>query len=94
MTEEKMSAAAGCCQKELPPVQMQCCPGNALPGLQATAPSLPSLEKLFDLQAVACARIGTINLLARAVPQALAFSSSNRHCNNNHRYLLTASLLL
>ncbi len=94
MTEEKMSTAQGCCQKEQPVVQMQCCPGNALPALQATPPSAQTLKKVLQLQLAPSVFFAEVSLLANVSYESSAPSSFNPHLNSNHRYLLSATLLL
>ncbi len=92
MREEQ--ATQGCCQKAQPETQMKCCPGEALPGAIAALPSVPAPEKNLPLQLAALASNTPISLPADDNAASFVYSSFNPHHSNNHRYLLSATLLL
>lgn len=86
--------AQGCCQKAQPETQIKCCPGEALPGAIAAVPSVPVSEKNLPLQVAALASNAEISLPTSVNAAIEIYSSFNPHYSNNHRYLLSSSLLL
>lgn len=94
MTAEKSAASQGCCQKEQASTQMKCCPGEALPDSQPTAPPSPLTKKVLPLLGEPVARIATANLFARSAFEFDSLSSFNFHLSSNHRYFLSSAFLI
>lgn len=94
MIAENAASAQGCCKKEQAPTQMQCCPGEALTGLQPTVTPPQFTEKVLLLVSEPVAHIATANLFAHSGSEFESLSSFNAHLNNNQRYLLSSAFLI